>query len=133
MPFILYRMDTGEVVYKAPTPYGDLPEGVGEEEVGPDVLPGMIRAADGTYGDPEPAPQPAKSVITYKADLYRRCSEAEAEAIEMALMAASVRDRRLFETAQYLNSTDPDFDGLRQAMAAMFGQERADELLAASA
>jgi hypothetical protein len=70
--------------------------------------------------------------ITNKADLFRRCTDEEAEAIEMALAAQSVRKRRIFEMAAYISSDDPDFADLRTAAVEMFGAKRAAELLAAS-
>lgn len=78
---------------------------------------------------PEPDPRP---VITSKADLFRRCTDDEAEAIEAALQALPVRKRRIFEGAQYVSSADPDFDELRVGLVTLFGAERAAELLAAS-
>lgn len=80
---------------------------------------------------PIPEPEPAP-VITYKADLWRRCTEAEVEAIEEALQALTKRKRLIFQDAQYISSADPDFDDLRAAAVEMFGAERAAELLAAS-
>ncbi len=77
-------------------------------------------------------PAPAPAVITTKADLFRRCTDEEAEAIETTLMGLSVRKRRIFEGAQHIASDDPDFDDLRTAAVEMFGEERAAELLAAS-
>lgn len=75
---------------------------------------------------------PTRPVITYKADLYRRCTDAEADAIEIALAGAPVRQRRLFESAQYLDHSDPIFATMHEALVGMFGAERADVLLAAS-
>lgn len=75
---------------------------------------------------------PAAPVITYKADIYRRCTDAEAEAIEVALAAASVRQRRLFEESQFLNHNDEAFATMQTAMVGMFGKDRAAVLLAAS-
>lgn len=76
-------------------------------------------------------PQPAP-VITYKADIYRRCTDDEADAIEMALAAAPVRQRRLFESALHLDHSDDAFAFAQEAMIGMFGKKRAGELLAAS-
>lgn len=70
--------------------------------------------------------------ITYKADLYRRATDDEAEKIEAALAAAPVRQRRLFEAAQYLDHADAEFSAMRTALVGLFGEARADELLAAS-
>ena len=81
--------------------------------------------------EPDPVPPPAP-VITYKADLYRRTTEEEAEAIEMALAAAPVRQRRLFESALHLDHSDEAFAFAQEALVGMFGKKRAGELLAAS-
>lgn len=75
---------------------------------------------------------PSAPVITYKADIYRRCTEVEAEAIEMALAGAPVRQRRLFESALHLDHSDDAFAFAQEAMVGMFGEKRAGELLAAS-
>ena len=94
---------------------------------------GWTRAGDGMWHPPaEPEAPPPGPTITTKADLFRRCTDAEAEAIETALMNLSVRKRRIFEGAQYIASDDADFDDLRAAAIEMFGAERAAELLAAS-
>lgn len=89
---------------------------------------GELRAAD---PEPDPTP-PAPPVITYKADIYRRCTDEEADAIEMSLAAASVRKRRLFESALHLDHSDEAFAFARDALVEMFGEKRAGELLAAS-
>ena len=81
---------------------------------------------------PAPEPAPAMPVITFKADIYRRCTNPEAEKIDEALASASVRDRRMFEFAQYLDHADPVFTALRTAMVGMFGEDRTAVLLAAS-
>lgn len=95
---------------------------------------GWTRAGDGTWQPPaEPEVPPPGPTITSKADLFRRCTDAEAEAIETALMSLSVRKRRIFEGAAYIASDDPDFDDLRTAAVEMFGEARAAELLAPSA
>lgn len=72
-------------------------------------------------------------IITSKADLFRRATDAEAEMIDSALKAGSVRERLIFENAQYLDHADPLFETMRMALSGMFGADRADELLAPSA
>ncbi len=76
---------------------------------------------------------PPQPILTYKLDFYRRMTDDEADAVEMALASAKVRDRRMFEEAQVLNHADEDFARLHQTVVGMFGQPRADELLAPSA
>lgn len=99
----------------------------------PEIKAGWVVEANG-FAPPAAAPPapPAGPVVTFKADIYRRCTDEEAEAIEMALAAAPVRQRRLFESAQFLEHTAPEFATMREAIAGMFGGARADELLAAS-
>lgn len=74
----------------------------------------------------------AAPVITYKADIWRRCTDAEAAKIDDALKASSIRQRRLFEDAQYLDHSDEAFAFAREALIGLFGEERASDLLAAS-
>lgn len=93
----------------------------------PDDLEAALKADHPTAPLPSAGP-----VITYKADLYRRTTEEEAEAIEMALAAAPVRQRRLFESALHLDHSDEAFAFAQEALVGMFGKKRAGELLAAS-
>ncbi|MDV2988139.1 UNVERIFIED_CONTAM: hypothetical protein Q9R58_27950 [Methylobacteriaceae bacterium AG10] len=79
--------------------------------------------------DPVAAQQP---VITFKADIWRRCTDEEAASIDEALKAAPIRQRRLFEDAQYLDHADEAFAFARTALVELFGETRAAELLAAS-
>ncbi|TNC14932.1 hypothetical protein FF100_04980 [Methylobacterium terricola] len=72
------------------------------------------------------------SAITYKADIYRRASDEEAEAIETALMHVPVRQRRLFESALHLDHAAPEFAQMKIALEEMFGSDRAAELLSPS-
>lgn len=71
-------------------------------------------------------------IITYKADLFRRATDAEADMIDTALAAAPAKERRLFDMAQYLDHSAPEFASMQTALTGMFGPERAAELLAAS-
>ncbi|GJE54590.1 hypothetical protein [Methylobacterium thuringiense] len=94
------------------------------------IAPGWLAKGEAGYEAP-PAPEgPPVALITYKADIYRRCTDAEAEEIEMALAAAPVRQRRLFEEAQHLDHADEAFSTMHEAMVEIFGAKRADELLA---
>ncbi|EHP94866.1 hypothetical protein [Methylorubrum extorquens] len=103
-------------------------------EVSPEVEPNW-RREDGAFLPPATVvidPGSPVPVITYKADIYRRTTEEEAEAIEMALAAAPVRQRRLFESALHLDHSDEAFAFAQEALVGMFGKKRAGELLAAS-
>jgi len=95
------------------------------------IAPGWLANEDGSYSAP-PVVTPATPTITYKSDLYRRATDAEAEAMETALASAPVRERRLFESVQYLDHDAPEFTTLQEHLVEMFGAKRAGELLAAS-
>ncbi|MBB5765716.1 hypothetical protein ABEV34_11850 [Methylorubrum rhodesianum] len=86
-------------------------------------------ALDAVLAAAGPTSQPS---ITYKADLWRRCTDEEADAIDGALKAAPVRQRRLFEDAQYLDHADESFVFARAALSELFGEARAAALLAIS-
>lgn len=103
-------------------------------EVPIEVDPNWSRDSDGFHPPAPPVIEstPAGPVITYKADIYRRCTDDEADAIEMALAAAPVRQRRLFESALHLDHSDDAFAFAQEALVGMFGEKRASELLAAS-
>lgn len=75
----------------------------------------------------EPAP-----VKIYKADIWRRSTDVEAEVIDAALSSQPVRLRNLFRDAAFLSSDDELFEPLRAAFVSAFGAARASELLAAS-
>lgn len=66
---------------------------------------------------------------TAKADVWRRLTDQEAEALDAALLAAPLRLRRIFESAQYLDTTDADYPALRAGIVAALGEPRADEVL----
>lgn len=82
----------------------------------------------------EPAAYEAGPVtgITYKADLWRRATDAEAETIVAVLSQQPIRKQRLFNDADHLDHADPEFAELKARFVQVFGQERADELLAPS-
>lgn len=84
----------------------------------------------------EIGPRPAPLEIprrTYKADIWRRATDAEAATIDANLEAKGLRMRNLFNDAQHLDHADPLFLDLKEAFAQAFGDQRADELLAPSA
>jgi hypothetical protein len=64
-----------------------------------------------------------------KAELWRRCTDEEAESLAFALSQAPFRLRLIFEAAQYLDTTDADYPALRAGVVAAVGEARADELL----
>jgi hypothetical protein len=64
-------------------------------------------------------PPGAPSARTYKSDLWRRATDAEAEAIEVGVGAAPLRQRRIFDDAQYLDHGDELFAMLRAGFVAL--------------
>lgn len=82
------------------------------------------------YSPPAPL-APAKQ--TAKADIWRRCTDAEAEALAATLALRSTREQRIFNDASYLDHADPLFAVMFDAVASAFGQDRAAVILAPSA
>jgi len=76
--------------------------------------------------------QPVPIARTYRADLWRRATEAEINTIETALASKPKKMQRLFADVQWLQHDDPLFTQLKAGFVQAFGQERADELLAPS-
>ena len=80
----------------------------------------------------EPAPAaveaPPRTTLS-KADLWRRLTDDEADMLDAALSMAPTRLRRIFEAAQYLDTTDADYPALREGVIAALGEERADVVL----
>lgn len=70
--------------------------------------------------------------ITNKADLWRRCSDDEADTLSAALEQAPARLRGIYQDALYLDPADPDYPMIRDAIVSAFGETRAAELLAPS-
>ena len=67
---------------------------------------------------------------TYKADIWRRASEVEAEFIDAALAAQPARLRNLWRDSAYLDTGDELYPMVEAAFVAEFGPTRAAELLA---
>lgn len=79
--------------------------------------------------DPVPVPMPIR---TLKSDIWRRCTDEEAEACDEALAAAPVRMRRLWNDSTIVEHESPEFALVRDFMVAAFGETRANEILAPS-
>ncbi|MFH6786624.1 hypothetical protein [Methylobacterium sp. MA0201] len=90
------------------------------------------RQVDGTFVDPA-AEAPSPVTVVAKVDFYRRCSDAEAVAIDAAFAAQPVRLRRIFDAAQTFRSDAEEWPLLVGAATQLFGAERAGELLAPAA
>ncbi|ONG56962.1 hypothetical protein BKE38_05045 [Pseudoroseomonas deserti] len=71
---------------------------------------------------PGPVAQPAPPGVTYKADIWRRTTDAEADVLDAVIDQVSARLRRYYEGAAYLDPRDADFPMLRDAMAAALAQ-----------
>jgi hypothetical protein len=69
---------------------------------------------------------------TFKADIWRRATDGEAERIVSDLAQQPIRKQRLFDDAQFLDHADPFIVELKAGFVQAFGPERADELLAPS-
>lgn len=78
-----------------------------------------------------PAP-PMGVVTTFKADLWRRATLAEAAIMSADLQDADAQLRELYLAVQFLDHAAPEFPVLRGALLARFTPERVDELLAPS-
>jgi len=92
--------------------------------------PGARRWHDGAvipFDPPPPQPQPR---IIYKADIWRRASNAEADTMDAMLDSQPARLRRMWADAQYLQSDDELYATIEAALTAQFGATRAAELLA---
>lgn len=70
--------------------------------------------------------------VTYKADIWRRCTDAQAVALDALLKGQTVRQQRIFNDATQINHADPLFADLHAGIAAAFDAETADALLAPS-
>jgi hypothetical protein len=81
-----------------------------------------------------PPAEPAPVAATISKDaIWRRATDAEAEAMEAALAAQPVRVRRIYDGASYISTGDELFSLLEAALVGLFGAERAAELLAPTA
>ncbi|MCZ8098844.1 MAG: hypothetical protein O9972_13085 [Burkholderiales bacterium] len=78
----------------------------------------------------EPRPT-AESLFTRlsKAELWRRCTDAEAEALALALSQAPLRLQMVFQAAQFLDTNDPDYPAMREGVIAALGLVRANAVL----
>lgn len=79
-----------------------------------------------------PPPAPAPATVVMPADLWRRATDDEAQAIDAAMQAQPLRLRRIFQTATSYQSDDELWPLLMAAAVALFGEDRAAELLASS-
>lgn len=83
----------------------------------------------GTFSD---IPVPVAPTITFKKDIWLRATDEEADVIESVLSSQTNRKQRIFNEAQYLDHADALFSELFAGFVTAFGQDRAEQLLAAS-
>jgi hypothetical protein len=72
------------------------------------------------------------NVITYKADIWRRVTEDEAETLYNAIEALPIKDKMVFKEASYLDHFHEEFSLVENNMITLFGETRTAELLAPS-
>lgn len=85
--------------------------------------------ADVGYQEP---PSTDGVFIISKDDIWRRASDQEAEIMEQALQNQPTRLKRIYEGATYIRTDDGLFTLLKETLVQLFGETRADELLAPS-
>ena len=78
---------------------------------------------------PDPDPEPELPRRIYKADIFRRSSEAEAVTIVAILGQQSVRLQQIWANALYISTGDDFYPMIAAAFAGTFGSVRAGELL----
>lgn len=83
------------------------------------------------YTAPPEKPAPVVTVI-YPADLWRRMTDAEVDAVEEAIASQPARIKRIFNAASVYRSDDELWPLLLQIATYLFGRERADEILSPS-
>lgn len=107
------------------------------EQVIVDVQTGQIRtetmtaeqiASNQAVGIEFEAHKKPKSKL-YKADIWRRATDAEATTIDAMLSAQPVKLRRLWADASFLSTTDELFTLIQAAATQAFGATRAAQLL----
>lgn len=81
---------------------------------------------------PPPDPVIPTTYNISKADIYRRCTDEEVEALHAALSAAPIRLQGIFSGATMINTGDDYYPALRAGIVAALGETRADEVLAPS-
>ena len=79
---------------------------------------------------PDTEPEPELPRRIYKADIWRRASNAEADIMDAMLDSQPARLRRMWADAQYLQSNDELYATIEATLIAQFGVPRAAELLA---
>lgn len=82
---------------------------------------------------PVGTPPPAHGQsLTYKADVWRRATDAQAAVIDTELQKLDVRRRRMWDDAMYLDHADELVVFFRTMLSQTFGAAEADRILAPS-
>src|SRR5205823_4520651 len=82
---------------------------------------------------PVGVPNPNVPLRTFKSDVWRRCTDSEANALDAALAAAPARLRRLWADSTILERDSAEWPELLAGVVAVVGATRAAQLLAPSA
>lgn len=103
-------------------------------QLGPEASVAFIAQAAkaGTPIAPFSSPSVAAVTIVYRSDLFRRCTDDEADKIDAALDQTSTRMRNLFASVQVFRSDAPEWQLLHDTAVSLFGADRAAVLLASS-
>lgn len=88
--------------------------------------------AEGNVIPPYVEPEVDTVTILYPADLWRRVTDEEADAIGEAMGTQPFRLRKIFETASQYRSDDELWPLLVNIAESLFGKSRASEILASS-
>jgi hypothetical protein len=75
---------------------------------------------------------PSAAPRTAKADIWRRCSDAQAVTLANLLSQRTVREQGMFNDANFLSHGDPEYPTLYAAVSNALGKTEADRILAAS-
>ena len=91
----------------------------------------FARVVAGEFGPVAPYQPPNLPVKTklFKADVWRRCTDAAATLLDAALNSQPVRLRRMWDDATFILSTDELYSTLKAGITAIIGAKRAGELL----
>lgn len=82
---------------------------------------------------PGPFPFPEPVTVVYSVDLWSRMTDSEADQVATAMGIQPFRIRKIFETANSYRSDHELWPLLVQIATALFGEDRAAEILAPSA
>lgn len=80
----------------------------------------------------ETPPSSVPTAKTFKADIWRRCTDDEADTLDAMLAQQSTRLRLIFASATVIDHGDDDFPALKAGIEAALGVDRAAEILAPS-